>query len=208
MKPTNTPKMTQKQAYEYNDKQGTRMVNTQDLIKIKDKEFFKTLNKEMVDDFFLSGTRIEYKDNLMATITPHKGKPITIKVPYVQDKFNPKDKEQVAFLKALFGENAISLVKRLAKGKPIYLWTPNQEYRNKYPTRAVRLYFGEDRFNIFGFNCFSGSGFSHSVSIDSAKQSISNPKKSIGKEILQIEKLANQIRKKGYFFEFKFGDLQ
>jgi len=175
---TNTPAMTQEQAYEYNDKQGTRMVNTQDLQNINDKEFFKTLNKEMVYSFFLSGTRIEYKDNLMATITPHKGQSITIKIPELNGEFDENNEEQVNYLKALFGENAVSLVKDLAKGNTIYLWTPSQESRNNYPKRAVRLFFDRDGFDINGDYYFFGinRGYSHSVSIESAKQSKINPK--------------------------------
>ncbi len=47
------PRMTQEQAYAFYEKEGNRMLNTNDLVDIDD-ELLKTIQQEMNDWFFLS----------------------------------------------------------------------------------------------------------------------------------------------------------
>ena len=175
-------RMNQEQAYKYWEEKNMRMLNTDDLEKaIKDKDLLKELQEEMNEHWLLTGTRITYEtDSLNATIMPHKGKAIKIKVPIVWGQFDKSDKEQVAYLTALFGKNFDKVIKTLNRdNKPIWLYTPDQASRKAYPIRAVGLCFSGCRFDVVGngwFDNYYGGGCSHGVLSNSEPKARSKSK--------------------------------
>jgi hypothetical protein len=170
------------------EKQNKQLLNTNQLTQaVKDKELVRIMTKEMDDEWFISGTSITYEKNSeWATIKSHKGNAVRLRVPeYRRTPLSEvmKTKDGKHYLKTLFGTKKVKqLLDNYNKDLSKVVWTRCIEDREDNQERAVRLYFNEDRFDIDGI-CFGNNGFSHSVSIESAKQSNGNPKKYSKEEI-------------------------
>lgn len=131
----------------------------------------------------VTSTRIDYKKN---TITHNVGskREVTIKlkeIPYCDPTYLPEllsTNSGLNYVRALCNKMKASkeeLTKMLEElstkeAKNIRFWTPSQESRNSNPTRAVRLYFYGDDFNVGGnvwFDNYDGS--SHGVRVESGR---------------------------------------
>jgi hypothetical protein len=193
----------QEQFIKHFNEQGKPMISAPDCYKAIKEGKIESI-KQALEHYLITSSRIDQKNQQIIHYAESKWEyKINVKIPNLSGNFQ-ENKETEAYLQALFNteDNLETILKVLkSSGKEIIrLWTSS----DTTSIRAVVLFFNGVRFVIYGDYYFSYVGFSHSVSIDSAKQSIINPKNKLSydedteKDLIQFKQITDRLKKKGW----------